>query len=266
MNVALLDHGADWHAERAKGIGGSDAKRIMEGDWHALWMEKTGRQEPDDLSDVLQVQLGSFTELFNRAWFEKQTGIPVGTDGCEHLTHALHDFMRANLDGLCDGAAWEGKHVSAFSKDEEIVSRYYPQCQHILAVAGLPLIYLSVIFGNHKWAYFSIEADDAYQDDLIAREEEFWSYVTNDHEPPRTVEGVKTEIALDDMREVDLTGSNEWASHAGEWLDTKDAAKRFKAAEKSIKELVPDDANLAFGHGIKVTRSKAGALSIKEQK
>ena len=29
-------------------IGGSDARRIMEGDWHALWLEKTGQQQPAD--------------------------------------------------------------------------------------------------------------------------------------------------------------------------------------------------------------------------
>ena len=36
-------------------IGGSDMRRIMEGDWISLWEEKTGRKKPDDLSDVLPV-------------------------------------------------------------------------------------------------------------------------------------------------------------------------------------------------------------------
>ena len=40
-------------------IGGSDMRRIMEGDWISLWEEKTGRKKPDDLSDVLPVQLGT---------------------------------------------------------------------------------------------------------------------------------------------------------------------------------------------------------------
>ena len=35
--------------ERLKTLGGSDAIRIMEGDWHTLWLEKTGRQEPANL-------------------------------------------------------------------------------------------------------------------------------------------------------------------------------------------------------------------------
>ena len=51
-------------------IGGSDMRRIMEGDWISLWEEKTGRKKPDDLSDVLPVQLGTFTEQFNINWFQ----------------------------------------------------------------------------------------------------------------------------------------------------------------------------------------------------
>ena len=51
--------------ERPKTIGGSDAVRIMEGDWHTLWKEKTGRQEPKDLSRVLPVQLGILSETLN---------------------------------------------------------------------------------------------------------------------------------------------------------------------------------------------------------
>ena len=54
-------------------IGGSDMRRIMEGDWISLWEEKTGRTKSADLSDVLPVQLGSFTEQFNINWFQQQT-------------------------------------------------------------------------------------------------------------------------------------------------------------------------------------------------
>ena len=35
--------------DRRKSLGGSDANRIMRGDWHTLWLEKTGSKEPEDL-------------------------------------------------------------------------------------------------------------------------------------------------------------------------------------------------------------------------
>jgi hypothetical protein len=37
--------------DRKQGIGGSDATRIYNGDWHDLYLEKIGEKEPDDLSD-----------------------------------------------------------------------------------------------------------------------------------------------------------------------------------------------------------------------
>ena len=55
-------------------IGGSDLYNIMQGNWHVLWLVKTGRKEPEDLSQVFRVQLGSFTEQFNIDWFCQDTG------------------------------------------------------------------------------------------------------------------------------------------------------------------------------------------------
>ena len=63
--------------ERPKTIGGSDAIRIMEGDWHSLWLEKTGRAEPADLTWVLPVQLGILTEELNKKWFVQETGLSL---------------------------------------------------------------------------------------------------------------------------------------------------------------------------------------------
>ena len=53
---------------------------------------------------------------------------------------------------------------------------------------------------------------------------------------------------------------------AGEWLDSKAAAKTFKDAAESIKALVESDVGKASGHGVIVSRSKTNALTIKEAK
>ncbi len=261
----LLGHTQDWHDERRKGLGGSDAKTIMAGEWTALWEEKTGRSEPEDLSRIIQVQLGSFTEAFNLAWFEQETGMAVSTDDCDGLVHAERDFMRANLDGRANGGIVEAKHTAAWAKDEEIVSRYYPQVQHCMVVAGLPRTYLSVIFGNNRWQFFPIEADEEFQDSLIRLETEFWGYVEADECPPN-VAGQSVDIAFDDLIEVEMTGNNEWAANAADWLDCRDHARDFKTADKGLKELTPADAKRAFGYGIEINRSRNGALRIKEMK
>ncbi|HUT49972.1 MAG TPA: YqaJ viral recombinase family protein [Alphaproteobacteria bacterium] len=249
--------------QKYHGIGGSDAGRVMAGDWFSLWEEKTGRREPEDLTDVLQVQIGIVTEPLNLWWFERRTGIEVFCTGCEDLVHPDHAFMRANLDAWVPGGILECKHTSAFAKDEEIVARYFPQVQHYLAVTDTSLGYLSVIFGNHRWAFFELEADEAYRAELIAREAKFWWHVETDTSPKNPAQEILA-IALDDMREVSMEGNNEWGALADDWLTCREPAKHFDAANKGLKELVEPDVKLAVGYGVKVARSKAGALTVRE--
>ncbi len=249
--------------DRTKGIGGSDASRIMSGDWFALWQEKTGRQAPPDLSAVLQVQMGIFTEELNRRWFETQTGLEIGRAGCTDLVHREKEFMVGNIDGWVLDGVIECKHVSAFAKDEDILGRYYPQVQHYLAVTATPRGFLSVFFGNHRWEFFQIEADAPYQGELVERETAFWWHVDHDV-PPKNEPARPAAIALDALRTVDMTGHNHWAALAADWLETRKAADRFGSATKGLKELVEADVKLASGHGVKVTRARNGALTVRE--
>ena len=182
MNLGLS---AEQLAERKLGIGGSDAGRIMAGEWRALWAEKTGRAEPEDLSNVLAVQMGSATEAFNAYWYTKQTGMPVGNRN-ELRVSERHPFMRANLDGITQTkhgfAYWDAKHVGRL--DEATVLRYTPQMTHCCTILGLDWWVLSVFIGNSKWEMVEQEVDPYYQAELIAKEAMFWSYVVSDDEPP----------------------------------------------------------------------------------
>jgi hypothetical protein len=51
-----------------------------------------------------------------------------------------------------------------------------------------------------------------------------------------------------------------------DWLTNKGAADAFKAADKGIKAVLPEDALEASGHGITVKRSKNSAISIRKTK
>jgi len=65
---------------RREGVGGSDANIILSGDpdrIHKLWREKRGQADPEDLSSILPVMLGSWTEAFNRQWYEQKFGLKV---------------------------------------------------------------------------------------------------------------------------------------------------------------------------------------------
>lgn len=253
-------------ARRRKFIGGSDARIIASGDQEAilrLWKEKRGEAEPEDLSDVLPVMMGSFTEPFNIHWFEKQTGKKVSRQG-EQMVCPNYAFMGCTLDGFIEEelALLECKHCSGFEEMAVISARYAPQIQHALFVLDRQVAYLSVFFGSHRWGMAKFDADPFYQAALVEQEEKFWIAVKTGETPPGIILPPPP-MPLEDMRTVDMTGSNEWADLAGTWLENRPAAKRFDEAASGLKALVSSDVREASGHGVKITRTKRG-LSIKE--
>lgn len=255
-------------AKRYKSIGGSDANTLMSGndEWiYNLWLEKTRQKEPDDLSRVLPVQMGSYTEPFNCDWYEKETGHEVFDTGKE-VVCKVDPWRTATLDGLVNiggtCCVWEAKHVNAFSKMDDVVQSYMPQLHHNMSCAGYHVAILSVLKGTQEYAYFDVEEDELYSIALLEREREFWECVQT-KTPPKGMEAIKAP-AIGELVEVDMTGNNEWASHAADWLETQPAVKRFKEAEKNIKTLTADNASLAYGHGVKVKRAKNNSLRISK--
>lgn len=268
----MLAHGADWHASRALGIGGSDACAIMRGvpeELEALRLQKLGRGTSDDLTRVLPVQMGSWTEPLNRLWLSYAIKLPVMPGiACRSL---IHKFMRANIDGvigpipadlLCDIV--ECKHVNDFVKLEGVHTRYFAQLQHNMAVSGAPSCYLSVFFGSGRHEYVKVERDEGYIASLIAREAEFWEHVSND--TPIVVAAPATApTPLAKLREVDMKGSNSWAHYAHKWLKLREDAKQFADTVAELRDLLPLDARRAFGDGIEVVRDKRGVI-VRELK
>jgi predicted phage-related endonuclease len=118
-------------------VGGSDARTIMGDDEPALislWRVKRGEIEPDDLSGVLTVQLGTATEDLNRRWYERHSGCTV--EGVQrHVRHPVLKWMGATLDGTVkpSGAVFEAKFMLPWTFSEEAaVAKHMAQLpQHV---------------------------------------------------------------------------------------------------------------------------------------
>lgn len=271
MTRLTLGLSAEQLAKRQHCLGGSDANVIMNGDDEALlnlWLEKTGQREPEDLSSVLPVMMGLWTEELNRHWYELTTGRRITDEQLECVREDL-PWMTCTLDGLTttergQGAIFEAKHVNAFSDGDTIAQRYMPQLHHNGHVRGTQWAVLSVFIGTLKYEFFEVELDPFYTAALIEREAVFWDAVQR-RTPPVTMPHVEAP-KVTAFREIDMTGSNAWAMHAGIWAETRDPAKRFTAAEKEIKALMEADVSRAWGHGVECKRAKNGALRISEMK
>ncbi|MGJ4945173.1 YqaJ viral recombinase family protein [Bradyrhizobium sp. HKCCYLS1011] len=264
-----LGMSAEARAARKTSIGGSDAKIIMSGDQMAierLWAEKRGEIAPEDLSEVILINLGNLTEPLNADLFEKDSGWWV-TNEQDKVFYEDWDKAHATLDGLVreteDGpviSMVEFKFMFPFGFSvESAIEKYYPQCQHNMMVTGLPRSYLCILTGAAAWHRVEIEADIFYQVKLLEAEKDFWRCVETGETPGTPV----IEVPLvERVKVVDMNDNNEWGAQAAILLQTATANKKFDAAKKAIKKLMPKDAMQAAGKGVTIKLSKDGKMLI----
>ncbi len=252
--------------DRRNFIGGSDARIIMGDDEAALlrlWREKRGEIEPEDLSDVLMVQLGSATEDLNRRWYERNSGCAV--KGVQrHIRHPVIKWMGATLDGLVEpsGAVFEAKFMLPWTFSEEAAAaKHMAQLQHNMWVSNARSAVLSIITGGGKWVEMTIHADPLYQHLLLTAERKFWRCVQSG-ETPRLFGVEPPRPRLEAVRIIDMSASNSWAELSATFRRTRPAYQEHEGAKAELKKLVPEDVKEATGHGLRAKRSKSGAISF----
>lgn len=258
---------ADDLADRIGYLNASEAPTICSGDAekrYRLWLEKTGQSEPEDLSGNILVQFGAYTEAFNIHWFERKTGLSV-TDRQKVIKR---DHLRCTLDGMTAyqdaPCVVEAKFMSPYAKKDERIQWYMPQVFVQMHLTGARQAIITVLDGapGHDWHH--VEWDDGYAESVLRRLDAFWADVQFGT-PPSDAPALAAP-AVSAFRPYDFSTNNEFISHAHDWLENEAQAKKFKAAEKAIKELVPADASEVTTTNIIVKRSKAGALSIRSRK
>lgn len=236
-----------------------DAEKITN-----LWRFMVGDPsfEDRDWEHFWPARLGHATEALNLEWWEYDTGRPLSRQG-EVVMHPVFPWASSTLDAFDDGLVGpvDAKHVGGFETLDTIRARYLPQMTWQMDCTGTKRSALSVIQGAKEPVAVTIEWDAEYSAELWRRAEAFMRCV-EDLMPPIPLAPVTAPVPA--IREVDMTGNNEWAFHAGYWLENRSLAKTFENSVKSLKGMVPADAAKCFGHGLRIDRSKNGALSIKE--
>lgn len=247
-------------------IGGSDARRLAEGDAYNLWLEKKGLKEPENLDNVLPVQMGIWTEPHHIKWFADQNEVTINGTQVE-----IHEGnLMATVDAVVsfddsDLFNAEFKHVNAFTDMETQLEKYWPQLQHILMVSDHDRMIFSVLFGTMKWEWQWVERDEAYIEELLSLELTFLEYLALDEWPGELPEPPAPPVFSRVVNMEEGNRASEWNELAIAWVNNKEPAKQFENAKKEIKKLIPDDAKEAHGFGIVATRAKNGAVTIKEK-
>lgn len=248
-------------ASRVACLMTGDPAKIMN-----LWRELVGDPAyvEEDLSQVWAVQLGSTTEALNLDWFEMKHG-PVTRRG-DVISPIDMDWAACTLDGwsVVHDCPIECKHVGGHEPFETIRERYQPQMHWQMIVSGAQRCALSVIMAAREPIVEFVERDEVYAAELMRRAFAFMACVQS-LTPPFDVFDFGPAIAPPVPGKVyDLTGNNEWAADAATWLENVAGKQKAETAEKSLKAMVPADATKVTGHGIRISRDRAGRLSLRE--
>src|SRR6266446_2253835 len=229
-----------------------------------VWQELCGdpTYEEEDLSEIWAVQLGATTEGLNLDWYQRTTGRILSKRG-DVVVHPDYDWAAATLDGF-DGilpGPVEAKHTSGFEKFDVVLQRYQPQVHWQMEVTQTRQCALSVIQGGRQPTVEIIDYDKAYADELMARALRLMEHVWN-ITPPVEMEPMEL-TRISRMRDYNMTGNNQWASAASDWLKHKETAKLWETSVETLKGLVANDAASATGYGITARRDRANRISIK---
>jgi hypothetical protein len=127
-------------------------------------------------------------------------------------------------------------------------------------VSGAQQCALSVIMGANEPIVEYIERDDAYIAEMVERGEQFMLCVAL-RRPPVDLEPVPP--PADATKIIDMTGNVGWLRSAEIWIQSYQAAQTAKEQEKVLKAMMPEDAKKCFGYGVRITRDRAGRLSLR---
>ena len=209
IEMKVLDSREDWLKNRMNGIGGSEISAVIGCNPYLtntdLWELKTGKRQPEDISDKPFVKYGTNAEFHLRELF-KLDFPEYSVEYIENnsFKNDKYPFALASLDGwLTDQKGRKGileikttEILNSMHKekwDKQIPQNYYCQCLFYMAVleadfcilkAQLKTVFDGVPYLQTK--HYQIERSDVQEDIdyLMSEGKRFWQYVQSGKQPP----------------------------------------------------------------------------------
>jgi len=167
-------------------LGGSDAAVIAGlSPWktgYQLWLEKTGREQPADLSDVERVYWGNVLEEIVAREYAKRTNLKVRRVN-RLIKHPDYPYLGAhidrdilNTDGMLEIKTTGRRENWGEPGTDQIPDYYLAQVQHYMAVLGERVQWcdVAVLFSGQEMAIYHVERDDEFIDAMLKIERRFW--------------------------------------------------------------------------------------------
>lgn len=230
--------------DRTQFLGGSDIGVVLGLSKYKtpleLWAEKTGRTEPEDISDKPAVLWGNRLERVVAQHFADTNGVEITqenrrvTDG---FASAEVDFFIVDPDAILEiktaslylKSAWgEEGHINS-NADSFIPPDYWVQLQWQLLLHGYDHGFFATLIGGQDYREYSAEADPETQDLIYKRAFEFWDLVKSDVPPRANPSDVSFLNKLYSVKKDSEIITNESVKHSVlEHLDAKADIKGFE--------------------------------------
>lgn len=270
-----------WLEERKKGIGGSDAPKILGvsdyGTAVDVWLDKTG-QMPDTPDNDL-MWFGRHVEPLIATRFEEETGMKVQNDHKMRF-HKDHPYIMANMDRLIlsDGngrgtGILECKSTSYYAAKKwgemDINPSWYVQVQHYMLVTGYEYAFIAYLV-DRTYHHHQIEADSELHNLMLEKYEEFWAHVEAGTPPP-----VSSGDDVDKLFPSEIPGKSIEADETiieahRELIDVKEQIKRLddkkKELEGQVKTAISDAESLVYGNQVLATYKQVSGSRLDSKK
>lgn len=246
-----------WLKSRKAGVGGSDMSTILGLNSfktpYELWLEKTGRVEPEDISDKWAVIRGNALENELRKRFRANHPEMLVTDGTDKQFIAREKpYLRASLDGILqkengDFGILEIKTASNrragdWHDDDgnlRIPPYYLAQVEFYALVTGWTWGVVYAAIGDDEPVEIPFEAD---VEDIAAIDKaaaDFWRFVTTDT-PPQLTTGGDVQKAFPEPTPdiVDESDDDDLYDLLARYESTSNRAKELTNEQKALQEQI----------------------------
>lgn len=248
-----------WLEHRRSSIGASDAPAALGiSPWKskfALWSEKCGLTEGDDLSESEPAEFGIRLERPIAEAFADRTGRVVNLWPQHNFVRDIErEWMGCTPDAVQECERGEGglqiKTASAFKASEWADGPpliYQVQCQQEMHVMKWDWETLVVLIGGQKLRWFDIDRNDRFINEaLLPKLQEFWNSVLT-RTPPEVDSSLATAKVLAKLHPLDSGEVIGLPAEADDWAAKLTEAKAAKKAAEEIESLYSNKLRAAIG-------------------
>lgn len=230
---------------RNSGIWATDARKIIQGHAVQVWLEKTSRATPEDISDIEAVQMGKIMqEPIMRAAADR-FGLRFKNASYE-MTSKTMPWMKSHFDYLSeDGKTlYEVKNYNAATHkkfDDEsgsIPAADQAQCIHEAIVHGIDQVVLIVLFGGQALRKYDVDVTGPVRHKLIEDEEDLWQCILDDQAPSALDAQGAAFLFREHVPGKALRANANQVLAARQLSNIKASIKELEAQEQALRDII----------------------------